>query len=139
MKNIIPLLIIALFLPVLNTFGKGLDALTDLNAAIELAGKEHKSLFILYGRAKCGNCQALHGMLEKKEVHLPKSAFVIVDLNCDDPAVSQDFRSRFKVGGNQLPFVVIAKSDGTQVASRSGYGTAAEFNEFVRDARKELK
>lgn len=139
MKNIVLLLVITLFLPALNTFGKELDALADLNAAIELAGKEHKSLFILYGRAKCGNCQALHGMLEKKEVHLPKTAFVIVDLNCDDPAVKQDFRSRYKVEGNQLPFVVIAKSDGTQIAARSGYGTAVEFNNFVRNARKELK
>jgi len=89
--------------------------------------------------ARPSNCQALHAMVEKKDVRLPKTAFVIVDLNCDDPAVSKEFRERFTVTGNTLPFVVIAKPDGTQVTSRTGYATAAEFNDFIRDARKDVK
>jgi len=115
------------------------DAMTDLNAAIEAAKPEQKALFIMYGRQACGNCQALRSLIDKKAVRLPKTDFVIVEINCDDPAQSKEFRSRYTVSGNALPFVVIAKSDGTQLASRSGYGAAAKFNEFIRDARKDLK
>ncbi len=139
MKKISLLLLAALLLPLGGTFAKDLDALTDLKAALEVAAKEQKSLFIMYGREACGNCKALRGLLEKKDVRLPKTSFVIVELNCDDPAVSKEFRARYKVEGDTLPFVVMAKPDGTQVAARSGYGTAAEYNDFVKDARKELK
>lgn len=116
----------------------GSSALTNLDEAIETATKEDKALFVMYGREACGNCKSLHSLVDKKDVRLPKSSFLIVDLNCDDPATSQAFRSRFKVDGNTLPFVVITKPDGTQVASRSGYGSAAQYNDFIREARKAL-
>ena len=75
----------------------------------------------------------------KKDVRLPKTAILIVDLNCDEPATSAAFRERYKVDGNTLPFVVIANPDGLQIASRKVYGHEKDFNEFVREARKEIK
>lgn len=49
-----------------------------------------------------------------------------------------EFYKRYKVDGQTLPFVVIAKPDGSQIAARSGYGREREYNDFIRDARKEL-
>ena len=111
---------------------------TDLAAAIEQAGKENKAIFILFGRPACGNCNALKGMIEHHQVRLNPSAFVIADINCDKPEQSKAFHERYKITGNTLPFVVIARPDGTQVASRTGYGTAVEFNNFVNKARRDL-
>lgn len=73
MKKLSLLLLTALLLPLGGIFAKGLDALTDLTAAIEVATKEQKSLFIMYGREACGNCQSLRALLEKKDVRLPRA------------------------------------------------------------------
>jgi len=115
------------------------DEITDLDAAIKQAAADQKALFIIYGREACSNCQALHGYIDSHQLHLTKSAFLIANLNCDDPAQSKAFRSRYKVNGTTLPFVVVAKPDGSMVASRTGYGSEREFNDFIRDAKKQLK
>ena len=111
---------------------------TDLTAAIEQAGKENKAVFILFGRPACGTCSALKRMIERHEVRLNPAAFVIADINCDNPEQSKAFYEHYKVTGKMLPFVVIARADGTLVASRTGYGTAAEFNSFVLKARRDI-
>ena len=111
---------------------------TDLAVAIEQAGKEKKALFILFGRPACGNCSALKSMIERHEVRLSPSAFVVADINCDNPEQSKAFYERYKVTGKMLPFVVIARADGTLVASRTGYGSAAEFNSFILKARRDI-
>jgi len=115
------------------------DDLTDLSQAIQQATTEQKALFIMYGREACGNCTALKGMVASKDVRLPKSSFIVVNLNCDDPTQKAAFREKYTVTGNTLPFVVIAKPDGTQISSRSGGGSAETYNDFIRDAKKELK
>jgi hypothetical protein len=111
-------------------------AIKDINAALEQAKSENKMLFLQYGREACGNCQALKAMIKSSKVSLPESKFVYADVNCDDPATRNVFKSKFKVTGNMLPFVVIAAPDGTQLAARSGYGTEKDFNQLIRTAKK---
>ncbi len=132
-------LIIAMAVTASASFARDSDYLTNLDEAITQSTAENKALFIMYGREACGNCNALKGLVAKKDVRLPKTAFLIVDLNCDDPAISAEFHERYKVQGNTLPFVVIANPDGSQVAARTGYGSDKAYNEFIREARKEIK
>lgn len=127
---------LAVFAVSLSTLSAKPDGLTSLPEALDLAARENKALFVMFGRENCGNCKALKTLLDKNAMRLPKSAFVVVDLNCDDPETSRLFREKFQVEGSTLPFVVIAKPSGEQVAARSGGGNAADYNEFIRKARK---
>jgi thioredoxin-related protein len=120
-------------------FAGGPDAVTDVNAALEKAKTENKMLFLQYGRENCGNCQVLKGYIKGNDVRLSNSKFVYADVNCDDSATSQAFRAKFKVEGTTLPFVVVASPDGTQLASRTGYGTARDYENLIRDAQKAMK
>ena len=121
------------------TFAKGPEVVTDLQTALEKAKKESKLLFVQFGREACGNCQALKGMIRAGEVKLPEQGFVYADVNCDDKATSQLFRSKFKVEGRTLPFVVVADANGNQLAARSGYGDADQFKRLIKDAQKKTK
>ena len=134
------LTILAVVLTAFSTASaKNLDAVTNLDAAIEQATKENKPLFIMMGREACGNCKQLHSDIAKGQVRVTKANFVIVDLNCDDQETNKAFNSRYKVGGGMLPFVVIAKPDGTMVASHKGAADPKAFNKFITDAKKDLK
>jgi thioredoxin-related protein len=113
--------------------------ITDVNEALTKAQTENKMLFMQYGREACGNCQALKAMIKGGKIHLSPSKFVYADVDCDDSATSRAFSAKFKVSGNTLPFVVIAAPDGRQLAARSGYGTAPEFEKLIKDAEKALK
>lgn len=117
----------------------GPDKITDINAALEKAKAENKMVFMQYGREACGNCQALKKMISSKSLRLSESKFVYADVNCDDSATSQIFKSKFKVSGNTLPFVVVVAPDGTQLAARTGYGTEKEYEDIIRDAQKAAK
>ena len=132
---------LALLLTTLTSvaFAGGPDKITDVKAALEKAQAENKMLFMQYGREACGNCQALKGYIKKNDVRLSESKFVYADMNCDDSATSQAFKSKFKVEGNMLPFVVVAAPDGTQLAARSGYGTVRDYEDMIRDAQKAMK
>ena len=72
------------------------------------------------------------------QVSLPAGKWVYADVNCDDSATAQEFRKHFKVEGNMLPFVVIADSEGKQLAARSGYGEAQDFDDLIHEAKKKL-
>jgi len=115
------------------------DAFDNLDTALTQAAEGHKMIFVIYGREACGNCQALHKAIKGGQVILPKSSYVVANLNCDDPATGKAFRQHYKVEGNMLPFVVVANNDGTQLAARAGYGTAKDFNDLLRDAKKQAK
>ncbi|MBL9132804.1 MAG: hypothetical protein JNG86_16470 [Verrucomicrobiaceae bacterium] len=117
----------------------GPDKITDLKTALETAQGQGKMLFVQYGREACGNCQALKGMIEKRQLRLSESKYVYADVNCDDAKTSALFREKFKVSGTTLPFVVVAAADGTQLAARTGYGSADDFEDLLRDAQKAAK
>lgn len=119
-----------------HTLAKDFPAETNLVAALTKAETEKKLLFVLYGRDACGNCQALKGMIKKRNVKLSESEFVYADVNCDDPATSQAFGTRFTIEGRTLPFVVIADPTGKQLASRTGWGSASEFTDFVKNTKR---
>ncbi len=114
-------------------------AVKDINAALVKAKTEKKMIFLQYGREACGNCQALKGMIKAGKVRVSSTKFVYADVNCDDPATSALFASKFKVSGSTLPFVVIAAADGTQLAGHSGYGSDVEFNKLIQQAEKAAK
>ncbi len=139
MKVLLCVLSLSFLAPLAALHAKGLDAMTNLDEAIALATQEQKALFIICGRATCPNCKNLFTMVEKKDIRLPKAAFIIVNLQEDVPADWKAFHHRYKVEGHTLPFVVIAKPDGTMIAGRGGSASAAIYNDFVRDARRDLK
>ena len=112
---------------------------TDINQALTKSKEEGKMLFLQFGREACGNCQALKGYIKAGSVQLSGSKFVYADVNCDDSATSKAFYSKFKVKGTTLPFVVIASPDGTQLASRTGYGSPQEYAALIKEAGKAAK
>jgi hypothetical protein len=109
--------------------------ITDLKAALKTAQREGKLLFVQLGREACGNCQALKGMIAKREVPLAESKYVYADVNCDDSKTFDLFTKHFQVEGSTLPFVVVAAPDGTQLAARSGYGSAKDYTGLLREAQ----
>ena len=119
-------------------YAKAPQAINDLQTALDTAKSEGKLLFIQYGRENCGNCQALKSYIAKGQLRLPQDKYVYVDLNCDDANTSQAFCKQFKVDGNTLPFVVVADSNGKQLAGRTGYGEPQDFDKLIRDAKKSL-
>ncbi len=114
----------------------GPEAATDLAQAMQTAKTEQKLLFVQLGREACGNCQALRRLIVARDVKLPSKEFVYADINIDDPKQRAVYGAAFKVEGNMLPFVVIADAEGKQLASRSGFGNADDFETLIRDARR---
>ncbi|MFA6288104.1 MAG: thioredoxin family protein [Opitutaceae bacterium] len=116
--------------------------LTDLPAAIATASKENKLIFIKYGREACGNCQSLKRLINERKVKLFDSEFVLVDLDCDNKDVARLFNGKYRAllgDARTLPFVVVAKPDGTPVAAIASYQDAGEYNKFIIDAKKKAK
>ena len=118
-----------------TAFAGGPAKITNLKDALKTAQSEGKLLFVQLGREACGNCQALKGMIAKQEVPLAASKYVYADVNCDDAKTIDLFTKRFQVEGSTLPFVVVAAPDGTQLAARSGYGSAKDYNGLLRQAQ----
>lgn len=136
MPPLVPLGLLLLLAAPAAAAKKAADAPQTLKDVLAAAKAEGKLAFVQYGREACGNCQALRGYIAQGQVSLPKNRFVYADLNCDDPATSQAFSRAFRVEGNMLPFVVIAGSDGKQLASRTGFGTPDQYAKFIHDAEK---
>lgn len=111
----------------------------DLETAIADAASQKKTLFVVYGREACGNCRTLHHLIDSKKLTLPKSSYLVASVDCDDPVQGKAFRAHYSVDGSTLPFVVIAAPTGEVLASRTGYGTLAEYNTFLQDAKKEAR
>jgi thioredoxin-related protein len=121
------------------SFAAGPVKVTDISDALAKAETGGKLLFMQFGREACGNCQALKSYIKGGKIPLSPSKFVYADLNCDDKATSQVFYQKFKVSGSTLPFVVIAAADGTQLASRTGYGSPQDYLALIREAEKASK
>lgn len=133
------LLVSALALVLSAVAYAGPAKVTDINQALTKSKEENKLLFLQFGREACGNCQALKGYIKAGSVQLSASKFVYADINCDDSAASKVFYGKFKVSGSTLPFVVVASPDGTQLASRTGYGSPKDYAELLRQASKAAK
>ena len=134
--------LLALFAFVTTGHSAERKMLTELAPAIEAASKSDKLIFIKYGREACGNCQSLKGLINDRKVKLFDSEFVLVDLDCDQPEISRAFNKKYRAtigDARTLPFVVIAKPDGTPVAGIGGYKDAAAYNKFIMDAKKQAK
>lgn len=114
-------------------------AVTSIEETLKQAKDGKKLIFIQFGREACANCQHLRELVGAGKVALPKDKFVYADLNCDDRPTSMAFREKFTVAGNGLPFVVVADSDGRQLASRSGFGDAKEYAALLAEATKKAK
>lgn len=129
-------LLFAVSLLLAATFAQASKPVTSISAALAKAKSENKLLFLQLGREDCPHCQALRAMIKSQKVSLPEEKFVYADVNCDDRPTMKAFVSRFQVRGNELPFVVIAAPDGTQLVARSGEGSEKDYNKLVRRAEK---
>ncbi len=112
--------------------------LTNLDKALDAAHSGNKMMFVIYGREACGNCQATKAMIKSRQIKVPESKFVLVDLNCDDKSVSAEFRKRYskETFGTTLPFVVVADSAGNALASSGGYKNADEWDKLLKSAQR---
>ena len=110
----------------------------DVSKAISQAGKEKKLGFILMGREACGNCQATRKLVNEGTVPVTSDAFVIADINVDDPRASAEFEKKFKKEkfGSTLPLVVITDSHGKALASYNGFKDAATLTAMIEEAKK---
>jgi thioredoxin-related protein len=110
----------------------------DVSKAVSQAGKEKKLGFILMGRENCSNCQATRKLVNEAKVPVTADAFVIADINVDDPRAQAEFDKKFKKEkfGNTLPFVVITDSKGKALASYNGYKDAATLTAMIEEAKK---
>lgn len=118
------------------TFSHAFAWENDLGQAIAKAKANNKMLFIMYGREACGNCQHLKKMIKGGDVEIKINAFIVADINCDNQKQKAAFYKRYSVSGNTLPFVVIAKPDGTMLVSRTGYGKAVDYRNLIKEAEK---
>jgi|JI10StandDraft_1071094.scaffolds.fasta_scaffold42091_2 thioredoxin-related protein len=127
------------FFTLASAFAGGPEKITDLSKALAQAKEQGKMLFVQLGRDECSNCQALRGYVREKDLRLSESKYVYADIDIDDAATRRLFDEKFKVSGNVLPFVVVASAEGTQLASRGGYGTVRDYEDLLRDAAKAAK
>ncbi|MFA6356653.1 MAG: thioredoxin family protein [Candidatus Omnitrophota bacterium] len=133
MKHLIKVLLVGMVLSLTASTAFAWE--NDLEQAITKSKASGKMLFIMFGREACGNCQHLKKMIKSNDVVVRVSQFVIADINCDNEKQSKAFYKRYSVSGNMLPFVVIARSDGSMITSRTGYAEAAEYNKFIKGAK----
>lgn len=133
MRNIVKALLASFVLSL--TVSSAFAWENDLDTALSKAKASGKMLFVMFGREACGNCQHLKKMIKSGAVDIKVNKYVIADINCDDKKQSAVFYKRFSVSGNMLPFVVIAKPDGTMIASKTGYGDAVEYNKMIKSAK----
>lgn len=135
MKHLIKVMLVSLVLSFAVSCAFAWE--NDLDQAIVNAKANGKLLFIMYGREACGNCQHLREMIKEEKVKLSGSEFIVLDLNCDNEKEGVSFQKKYSsIGGGYLPFVVIAKPDGTMIVSRKGYGEAADYQNLIQDAKK---
>jgi hypothetical protein len=109
----------------------------SLPEAFSKAKAENKLVFVQFGRTACGNCQNLKDYLKSGALKL--DGCIYADLNCDDPATNSAFARQFTVSGNVLPFVVVASSEGRQLAERTGSGKPGDFSALIQKAEKSLE
>ncbi len=126
----------------LHAQSKSTGPVATVEEAIEAAKEKQKLIFITYGREACGNCRSLKKLISDKKIRLPDFEWVQADIDCDDPKTRKGFDARYRSAfkdARTLPFVVIAKPDGTLVASSSGYLDEKGYAKFIRDGRYEAK
>lgn len=78
---------LAFFISVQAIFSKGLDHVTTIEDAIQLATAEEELIFIKYGREACGNCKWLHGLLDNKKVRIRGMVFANIDCDSSEAKV----------------------------------------------------
>ncbi|MFA5340087.1 MAG: thioredoxin family protein [Candidatus Omnitrophota bacterium] len=120
------------------TFSHAFAWENDLEQAASRAKANRKMIFVILGREACTNCQHLKKMIRTNAVNLKADRYIIADINCDNKKQNTDFFKRYSVGGKTLPFVVIARPDGTMLVSRTGYGEAADYQKLIKEAEKKF-
>lgn len=118
------------------------DKPATVEAAVEAAAAKQKLIFIAYGREACGNCRNLRELVAEKKLRLPDFEWVQAEIDCDNAETRKGFNQRYRKeldGARTLPFVVVAKADGTYVASITGYQKQEAYEKFLREARAQAK
>ena len=118
-------------------FAEAPTPLDDLRKTLTAAGKEQKMAFVLLGRPTCGNCNATKAMIREGKIPVTADAYVMADLNTDDPKTQAEFMRKFskETFGNTLPFIVVTDAKGKALASSSGYKSAEEWTTLLTEAK----
>jgi hypothetical protein len=107
---------------------------------METALKTNKLLFISIGREACSNCVKFYDYIKDGSLKLDEKKFIYLKLDIDNQEHVDYFSSYFTVMGNVLPFVGVMNGSGaTFGASRTGYGTAEDYQEFLKKALEDEK
>lgn len=109
-------------------------------AYMEEAVKTNKLLFVSIGRDSCSNCVKFYDAIKDGSLKLDEKKFIYLKLDIDNQEHVDYFSSYFTVMGNVLPFVGVMNGSGaTFGASRTGYGTAEDYQEFLKKALEDEK
>lgn len=112
----------------------------DFPSYMETALKTNKLLFISVGREACSNCVKFYDYLKDGSLKLDEQKFIYLKLDIDNQEHVDYFSSYFTVMGNVLPFVGVMNGSGaTFGTSRTGYGTAEDYQEFLKKALDDEK
>jgi chloramphenicol O-acetyltransferase len=112
----------------------------DFPSYMTEAVKTNKLLFISIGREACSNCVKFYDYIKDGSLKLDEKKFIYLKLDIDNQEHVDYFSSYFTVMGNVLPFVGVMNGSGaTFGASRTGYGTAEDYQEFLKKALEDEK
>jgi chloramphenicol O-acetyltransferase len=107
---------------------------------METALKTNKLLFISIGREACSNCINFYDYIKDGSLKLDEKKFIYLKLDIDNQEHVDYFSSYFTVMGNVLPFVGVMNGSGSTFGnSRTGYGTAEDYQEFLKKALDDEK
>ena len=108
----------------------------DFPSYMETALKTNKLLFVSIGRDACSNCIQFYDYIKNGQLKLDEKKFIYLKLDIDNQEHVDYFSSYFSVMGNVLPFVGVMNGSGaTFGAPRTGYGTAEDYQEFLKKAQ----
>jgi len=112
----------------------------DFPSYMTEAVKTNKLLFISIGRQACSNCVKFYDYIKDGSLKLDEKKFIYLKLDIDNQEHVDYFSSYFTVMGNVLPFVGVMNGSGaTFGASRTGFGTAKDYQEFLKKALDDEK
>jgi chloramphenicol O-acetyltransferase len=112
----------------------------DFPSYMAEAVKTNKLLLVSIGREACSNCINFYDYLKDGSLKLDEKKFIYLKLDIDNQEHLDYFSSYFSVMGNVLPFVGVMNGSGATFGTpRTGYGTAEDYQEFIKKALDDEK
>ncbi|MFI4889689.1 MAG: thioredoxin family protein [Steroidobacterales bacterium] len=109
----------------------------DVGGAFELAGREHKPVFLYWGAKWCPPCQQLKSSVFSRSDFIAKTRqFIAVYLDGDEPG-AQKWGETFRVRG--YPTVVILRPDRREVTRISGGMDLSLYADLLDIAQSDIR